>query len=118
MNLKHLMIRAELNGDREQQKIPKVSGAAYTGGKIDVGWDLPIVVDFEGLVIPKEIPLLADHENKTLERVGVIAANVENYVLYIAGSIISETAEARNIVSQGKLFGWQLSIGADPEEAR
>ena len=56
-------------------KYPKVSGVAYGGGKMTLwGWSKPVVVDLAGMTVPEEVPLLADHENHTLGRVGVVRA--------------------------------------------
>jgi hypothetical protein len=93
---------------------PKVVGMAYGGGKINVGWMESIVVDLAGMSIPEQIPLLANHDNRTAFRVGMISAYVEDNQLKITGEIIAETEEAQNIVSQAKAGAeWQLSIGAD-----
>lgn len=116
MGKEHLTIKAELNESQpEPTKRPRVSGVAYTGGKIDVGWGLPVVIDLGKLNIPEEIPLLADHENKTGSRVGVIKAEISGSEVLIEGEITSDTEEARNIVSQGKEYGWQMSVGVDPD---
>lgn len=93
---------------------PKVVGMAYGGGKINVGWGESMVVDLAGMTIPDQIPLLANHDNRTAFRVGMISAQVEDNQLKISGEIIADTEEAQNIVSQAKAGAeWQLSIGAD-----
>lgn len=116
--MENFKIKAELNNsNKDEKKTPKVSGIAYAGGKIDVGFELPLVVDLVGLELTQETPLLADHENKTSSRVGVITAKVENNTLTVDGKILSETDEAKDIVLQGKNSSWQMSIGADIVEA-
>lgn len=116
MDQKHLTIKAELNETAPAPaKRPKVRGVAYTGGKIDVGWGLPVVIDLAKLRIPEDVPLLADHDNKTTARIGVIAAQVSGSEIVIDGEITAETPEARNIVQQGQAAGWQMSVGVDPE---
>lgn len=116
MDKKHLTIKAELDGGQpETVKRPKVSGIAYTGGKIDVGWGLPVVIDLSKLKIPEEVPLLADHENKTGSRIGVITVEVNGSEVSVAGEILSDTEEAKNIVAQGKQKSWQMSVGVDPD---
>ena len=94
---------------------PRVSGIAYSGGKIRLGgWDYPIVVDLEGLEIPQSIPLLLNHDNNTSSRVGVINAIKEGNALVVSGEILSDSVEAKNIIAQAKAGAdWQLSIGAD-----
>ena len=59
-------------------KRPTVKGVAYSGGKMRLfGWSRPVVVDMTGLSVPESVPLLANHENHTLGRVGVVAAKAE-----------------------------------------
>ena len=100
-------------------KKPTVKGVAYSGGKMRLfGWSHPVVVDLSGMTNPESVPLLANHENYTLSRVGVIAASVVDGHLEIFGEIVAEGDLADNIVAQGKAGAdWQLSIGAEVEAA-
>ena len=97
----------------------KGKGLAYSGGKMRLfGWSRPVVVDMAGLAVAGQIPLLTNHVNDTLCRVGVVTAKVADEGLVIEGEIVAEGAEAENIVSQGKSGAdWQLSIGAEVEAA-
>ena len=97
---------------------PKVAGIAYSGGKMNLpGWKHPVVVDLAGMEIPDTVPLLANHENRTESRVGMISASVKDNTLEITGEIVSENQDAQNIVSQCKAGAdWQLSIGADVKD--
>ena len=97
---------------------PKVTGLAYSGGKMNLpGWKYPVVVDLSGMEIPDTVPLLTNHENKTDSRVGMITASVKNNALEIAGEIVSDSKDAQDIVAQSKAGAdWQLSIGADVRE--
>ena len=97
---------------------PKVMGLAYSGGKMNLpGWKHPVVVDLAGLELPESVPLLANHQNKTASRVGMVSAQVKDNALEIDGQIVSESEEAQNIVAQSKAGAdWQLSIGADVKE--
>ena len=97
---------------------PKVTGLAYSGGKMNLpGWKHPVVVDLAGMEIPDTVPLLTNHENKTDSRVGMIRASVKNNALEIAGEIVSDSKDAQDIVAQSKAGAdWQLSIGADVRE--
>ena len=46
---------------------PKIVGTAYSGGKMSLpGWKNPVVVDLSGMELPESVPLLANHENRTL----------------------------------------------------
>ena len=98
---------------------PKVMGLAYSGGKMNLpGWKFPVVVDLAGMELPDSVPLLANHQNKTAARVGMVTAAVKDNALEIDGQIISESEDAKNIVAQSKAGAdWQLSIGADVIEA-
>ena len=97
----------------------KVAGLAYSGGKMRLfGWSRPVVVDLSGMAVPESVPLLANHENHTLGRVGVVAAKVADGHLSIAGDIVAGGELAEAIVAQGKAGAdWQLSIGAEVEAA-
>ena len=100
-------------------KHPKVSGVAYGGAKMTLwGWPKPVVVDLAGMTIPEEVPLLADHENHTLGRVGVVRAKPVDGHLAIEGEVVAEGEIADAIVSQAKAgAAWQLSIGAEVESS-
>lgn len=108
----------EITASAEGQR-PTVSGMAYSGGKMRLaGWKHPVVVDLAGMEIPDQVPLLADHRNSTMSRVGMITAQVVDNQLTISGEIVAEGDVASGIVAQGKAgVAWQLSIGADVQEA-
>ena len=114
MKAEFLEITASANG-----KKPSVKGVAYSGGKMRLfGWSRPVVVDMAGMSIPESVPLLANHENHTLGRVGLVAVSAVDNHLEIAGEIVGEGDLANAIVSQGKAGAdWQLSIGAEVEAA-
>ena len=97
----------------------KVKGLAYSGGKMRLfGWSRPVVVDMTGLAVPESVPLLANHENHTLGRVGVVVPRAVEGKLEISGEIVGEGALAEAIIAQGKAGAdWQLSIGAEVEAA-
>lgn len=110
----YLEITAAKDGGR-----PKVAGVAYSGGKMRLsGWSRPVVVDFAGMAVPESVPLLANHENHTLGRVGLVSAKVEANHLVVSGDIVADGELAEAIVSQGRAGAdWQLSIGAEVEAA-
>lgn len=112
MNNNHLKIKAEFSTD-PAKKNPKFKGLAYTGGLLELGWELPVVVDLTGLEIPENIPLLTDHENSTKNRLGTLTAEVVDNQLFVAGEITSESDVAEDVVKQGKVSEWQMSIGAE-----
>ena len=114
MKNEYLEITAAAGG-----KKPSVKGVAYSGGKMRLfGWSRPVVVDMAGMAVPESVPLLANHENHTLGRVGLVTAKVEDGHLEISGEIVGEGDLADAIVAQGKAGAdWQLSIGAEVEAA-
>jgi len=114
MSNEFLMIEAVASGGK-----PKVMGLAYSGGKMKLpGWRHPVVVDLNGMAIPEQIPLLANHENKVASRVGMITAKVEENSLVIEGEILAKGEQADGIIEQAKSGGdWQLSIGADVKDS-
>lgn len=91
----------------------KVIGTAYSGGKLQILlWDHPLVVDLISLEIHDSTPLLANHENRTSSRVGLVHAEVEGGFLQITGEILSSNQAATEIIEQLEAGGeWQLSIG-------
>jgi len=105
---------------------PRVIGMAYSGGKMNLtGWRHPVVVDLAGLQMNDPVPLLANHENRTASRVGIVEARAEDGMLNIEGEIFSKSGTATGIVEQAKAGGqtpvsgdWQLSIGAEVKEAQ
>ncbi len=109
----------EITAAADGGKKASVKGLAYSGGKMRLfGWSHPVVVDLSGLTVPEEVPLLANHENHTLGRVGVVSARVLDGCLLIEGKIVGDGEHAAEIVSQGKAGAdWQLSIGAEVEAA-
>ena len=96
-----------------------VAGLAYGGGKMRLfGWSHPVVVDLSGMTVPESVPLLANHENHTLGRVGLVRAKVADGHLAMSGEIVAAGELAEAIVAQGKAGAdWQLSIGAEVEAA-
>ena len=110
----YLEITAAADGGR-----PKVSGIAYSGGKMRLfGWSRPVVIDLSGMTVPERVPLLANHENHTLGRVGLAEVRVESGHLVLSGEVVAEGELAGAIVAQGKAGAdWQLSIGAEVEAA-
>lgn len=96
---------------------PRVTGLAYGGGKMKLfGWKHPVIVDLAGMEMPDEVPLLANHENRTGARIGVVTPKVVDGTLTIEGEIVSTSGVAKGIIEQAKAGAqWSLSIGARPE---
>lgn len=95
----------------------KVTGLAYSGDAMDVGWGKPIVVDLAGMAIPGNIPLLVNHLNLTSYRVGLVNPTVKDDALMIDGEIVSSNEISTEIIEQLKANAeWQLSIGVAVEK--
>ncbi len=108
-----LTIQASASAEKNSGKA-KISGVAYSGGTLSLGWDAPVVVDLAGMTIGENLPLLAEHWNVIEARLGVITAEIADNKLLINGEILADNEDAKNIIAQGKAGGnWQLSIGAD-----
>lgn len=108
------------DGEGKEPKRPRVSGCAYSGQPMRIGWwEYPVIVALEGIEFAEQIPLLMNHENSTDSRIGIIEASIENNQLMISGEIFSDTDEAKNVVDQMKAGAeWQMSIGANADEYR
>ncbi len=102
-----------------EAKALRIVGVAYSGGPMQIaGWRHPVVVDLAGMEVPEAVPLLANHENRTGSRVGMVRAAVRDGTLVIEGEILSSSGQATGIVEQARSGGdWQLSIGAEVQEA-
>ena len=94
----------------------RVTINAYNGGELRVaGFPLPVVVDLQGVAVPKQnLPLLLSHENHDAAVFGV-----SDKVTISAGSITVEgraaatSDRARNVLALHDAgLAWQSSIGA------
>lgn len=108
-------VDASANGE---QRLPRFSMVAYTGGALKtLGFGHPVVVNLDGLAIPgQQRPVRFQHS--ALEGVGhTERIAIENGRLIAEGVVSRDTAAAREIVASGKRgFPWQASIGASVEE--
>jgi hypothetical protein len=97
------------NGDEPQ--VTKVKGVAYTGCDI-LQWRGAMVIDLAGMQFAQQIPLMNSHFNDPSCKLGEVVARVEDNQLLVEGVITSQSEEAKQIIADGKLSKWQLSIGA------
>jgi phage major head subunit gpT-like protein len=85
---------------------------AYTGGKMDVGWGDPIVVDLSGMeVSAKPRPILKDH-NTSLVVGHSTSIKVKNEIEVEGLFSGSGPAKDEVLASAVQGFPWQASIGA------
>lgn len=114
---KHLaQIELQL-GDDSQPQTTKIRGVAYSGSDI-MQWYGRIVIDLAGMEFAPQIPLMNSHMNELDCKLGEVVARVEDNNLLVEGVITSQSETARQVVEEGKLSKWQLSIGASILESR
>lgn len=93
---------------------PKFSMTAYTGGLMMVaGFDLPVVVDLDGLNIDRQsVPIRLEHQ--VGQGVGhTTDIQIVDGQLFAAGLVSRKTDWAKDVADSGKEgFPWQASIGA------
>lgn len=93
------------------------TGVAYSGGLIRQPWsDCPVVMDLAGTRLSAQIVLLFNHYNSPDYRLGEMDVKNDRKQLSVSGSIDTETRMGAGIVSSGKKYEWQLSIGTGPAE--
>lgn len=89
----------------------------YNGGKLNVGFKYPVIVDLKGLdVTAKSRPVLRDHDSS--RNIGHTVDISNDYRKLDASGVLSgnnqDTKEVLDAAKDG--FPWQTSIGAKPEE--
>ncbi len=94
----------------------RFSIAAYNGGTLPVnGFELPVIVDLQGLQIPPDgvIPLLIDHEISTEATLGQTDSIVnDGKSLAISGPVTGISQRAQNVLAMfDGGHSWQASIG-------
>jgi len=100
------------NGEERKQKRFKMN--AYNGGMMELGgWYHPVVVDLEGMSVPKQRrPILRGHDSAQIVGHSDKITFAEGK-MHVEG-IVSETTgagrEVAGLASEG--FPWQASIGA------
>ena len=99
--------------DGDSPRLPRFKMVAYTGGEIRQ-WGETYVIDLEGTSIPKTgIPVRVHHDPSQgaghTEKI-----EVKNGRLLLEGIISRDTEAAREVVvSAGRGFPWQASVGMD-----
>lgn len=101
----------DANGTENKVTNVKISGLAYSGEPIQQMFGRTIV-DVSGMEFAPQIPLMDSHENTLTAKLGEVNATVKDNQVFIEGNINSKSAYVQNIIEQGKLSNWQLSIGA------
>jgi len=97
-------------------KLKRFSMTGYTGGKMNVGFGAPVVVDLAGMkVSSKARPILKDHNPAQV--VGhTDAIKISAGSLKASGVVSGANSYAEEVMaSSGNGFPWQASIGASIE---
>jgi phage major head subunit gpT-like protein len=105
--------------EAQPDALPRFDIVAYNGGKMNVGWGYPLVVDLKGMQIASQAnPVRCQHD--AYMGVGhTDSVKVEANKLIISGAVSRETEAAREVVASSKKgFPWQASIGATPGNYR
>ncbi len=94
---------------------PRIDIVAYNGGELLVdGFDLPVVIDLAGAIIPPTLPLNVDHCQDIGSLLGSGQTSLVNNSLSISGTITASNANAQEVVrlATQEAFPWQASIKA------
>lgn len=104
----------------EPTKVPRIDIVAYNGGELLVdGFELPVVIDFAGAIIPPTLPLNVDHVQEVTHLLGQGRTELANNSLSIHGTITASNANAAEVVRLAKSgFQWQASIKAIVTDSR
>ena len=103
----------------EGGKPRRFSILAYSGGPLNVdGFDMPVIVDLDGLEIPGAIPILIDHTKSVEATLGVTdTVTNDGLSLSLAGVVTGVSAMAQQVLAQSAAgHQWQASIGAAVNE--
>jgi hypothetical protein len=96
---------------------PKFDVVAYTGGALQVGgWDLPVVIDLEGLKVSRNVVANLDHEGR--QRVGHVTEHAKTESeLKLSGVFSAATPFRAEVVdSAASGFQWEASVEVMPDE--
>lgn len=107
-------IEAGKDKDGKEEKRKRFKMAAYNGGLMELGgWGRPVVVDLEGMSVPrKSRPILLGHDSRQI--VGHSdKISVEEGKLRVEGFLSEHTNAGQEVAALGaEGFPWQASIGA------
>lgn len=95
-----------------ESQVVKMHGVAYSGADI-LQWRGSMVIDLSGMQFAPQIPLMYSHYNDPSGKLGEVVAKVSDNQLFVDGVITSQSDVAKQIVADGKLSKWQLSVGAN-----
>lgn len=97
------------------ENLKDFTGVAYAGGMISQPFGRT-AIDLNGLDIAPQVPLLYNHVNEPLYRLGVCEVTVVDGQILVSGKIDNSTRQGAQLVKAGQQIPWQLSIGAAGRE--
>ena len=104
----------EIQAGAQNEKVVKCAGTAYSGGSFRQWWSaLPCYVDLAGMRLAEQICLIYNHEYTPECRLGIAEVKNDGKTLSFEGELDEENPLAKNIIRAGKIFTWQVSIGAE-----
>lgn len=89
---------------------------AYTGGPLRVsGFDLPVIVDLQGMDVPAPVPILLDHTPSVETTLGQATETVNTFAdLTLKGIVTGQSQQCADVIAQADAGQqWQASIGAE-----
>ncbi len=95
--------------------LPKVEMLAYNGGIMRVGMWGDVVINLQGMKIPRQVKFMADHVHAVRATVGYGKGEVRNNKLHVTGvlSLVSEDARIiAGMAAEG--LEWEASLTAQP----
>lgn len=108
-----LEIPAPVFGEIQENGIslPKFDLIAYTGGKVDLGLQYPVIFDLSDTSAAPTVPLLKDH-NPSLIVGHTRSIKITNTDIRGLGLISGTSESAKEVVANAKNgYQWQLSVG-------
>jgi hypothetical protein len=110
--------RLDIQGGEPPNKLPRFEMLASTGSPMRLsGWRHPVVVDLEGMRIPRQtLPIRYNHDQT--QGVGhTDQIRIERYELRASGVISRDTPASRDVLTAARNgFPWQASIGASADK--
>lgn len=94
---------------------PRIDIVAYNGGELVVdGFDLPVVIDYAGAIIPPTMPLNVDHNQSINFLLGQGTTTLNGNSLSISGAVTAQNPNAKEVVRAAlqDQFPWQASVKA------
>jgi hypothetical protein len=105
---------AEIAAGKDEKKPKRFKMNAYNGGMMELGgWYLPVIVDLEGMSVPKrQRPILRGHD--TAQIVGHSdKITIADGKMHVEGVVSETTAAGREVAGlAAEGFPWQASINA------